>query len=90
LPVGPVDTRDEVPADDEARADDEAPADEVTVDDEVPADGEKIAGTDEEGPPVQAETDAETRTVAVAQPAAVSLALLTFMRPPCIPGRQRL
>jgi hypothetical protein len=40
--------------------------------------GEKIAGTDED-PPVQAVTDAEKTTVAVAQPAAVSLALLTFM-----------
>jgi hypothetical protein len=51
--------------------------------------GEKIAGTDEV-PPVQAVTDAERITVAVAQPAAVSLALLTFMGPPYIPGRQRL
>lgn len=64
--------------------------DEVPAVDEVPTDGEKIDGTDEEEPPVQAETDAEMRTVAVAQPAAVSLALLTFMRPPYIPGRQRL
>jgi hypothetical protein len=47
-------------------------------------DGEKIAGTDEVAP-VQAVTDAEKTTVAVAQPAAVSLALLTFMRPPYIP-----
>jgi len=51
-------------------------------------DGEKIAGTDEV-PPVQAVTDAEKTTVAVAQPAAVSLALLTFMRPPYTPGMQR-
>jgi hypothetical protein len=50
---------------------------------DAPAEGEKIAGTDEDGPPVQAETDADRRTVAVAQPAAVSLDLLTFMRPPC-------
>jgi hypothetical protein len=62
----------------------------VDTGDEMPADGEKIDGTDEDGPPVQAETDAETRMVAVAQPAAVSLALLTFMRPPCAPGRRRL
>ena len=52
-------------------------------------DGElKIGGTDEL-PPVQAVTEAEKTSVAVAQPAAVSLALLTFMRPPYIPGRQR-
>jgi hypothetical protein len=49
----------------------------------VPDPGEKIAGMDEEGPAVQAETDAERSTVAVAQPAAVSLTLLTLMRPPC-------
>ena len=42
----------------------------------------------EDGPDVQADTDADMRTVTVAQPAAVSLALLTFMRPPCIPGMQ--
>lgn len=51
-------------------------------------DGEKIAGTDEV-PPVQAVTDAEKTTVAVAQPAAVSLALLTFMWPPYIPRGQQ-
>lgn len=53
-------------------------------------DGEllKIGGTDELLP-VQAVTEAEKTSVAVAQPAAVSLALLTFMRPPYIPGRQR-
>jgi hypothetical protein len=51
-----------------------------------PTDGEKIAGTDEEPPPLQADTDPESRTVAVAQPTAVSLRLLTFMRPPCVPG----
>jgi hypothetical protein len=51
----------------------------------APTDGEKIAGTDEDGPPVQAETDADRRMVAVAQPAAVSLDLLTLMRPPCTP-----
>jgi hypothetical protein len=51
-------------------------------------DGEKIAGTDEVEP-VQAVTDTEKTTVAVAQPAAVSLALLTFIRPPVIPGGQR-
>jgi hypothetical protein len=50
--------------------------------------GEKIGGTDEV-PLVQAVTDAEKTTVAVAQPAAVSLALLTFMRPPYIPRGQR-
>ena len=58
------------------------------VADTVPVDGEKIAGIDEDCPDVQADTDADMRTVAVAQPAAVSLALLTFMRPPCIPGMQ--
>jgi hypothetical protein len=55
----------------------------------VPVDGEKIAGIDEDAPDVQADTDADMRTVAVTQPAAVSLALLTFMRPPCVPGMQR-
>jgi hypothetical protein len=55
-----------------------------------PTDGEKIDGTEEEPPPLQADTDPESRTVAAAQPTAVSLALLTFMRPPCIPGWQRL
>lgn len=48
-----------------------------------PSDGEKIAGTEEEPPPLQADTDPESRTVAAAQPTAVSLALLTLMRPPC-------
>ena len=50
-----------------------------------PTDGEKMAGT-EEPPPLQADTDPESRTVAAAQPTAVSLALLTLMRPPSIPG----
>ena len=54
-----------------------------------PTDGEKIAGTEEEPGPLQAATDPESRTVAAAQPTAVSLALLTFMRPPSIPGWQR-
>jgi hypothetical protein len=49
----------------------------------VPVEGEKIAGMDDEDPAVQAETDAERRRVAVAHPAAVSLDLLTLMRPPC-------
>jgi hypothetical protein len=49
----------------------------------VPADGEKIAGRDDEGPVEQAYTDAVRRRVAVALPAAVSLDLLTLMRPPC-------
>jgi hypothetical protein len=53
------------------------------VDPEVPVEGEKIAGMDEEATAVQAETDAERRRVAVAQPAAVSQDLLTLMRPPC-------
>jgi hypothetical protein len=60
--------------------------------DDVPAaleDCEKIGGIDEPGPVVQADTDADMRTVAVAQPAAVSLALLTFMRPPFIPVMQQ-
>lgn len=59
------------------------------VADTVPVDGEKIAGIDEDCPAVQADTDADMRTVTVTQPAAVSLALLTFMRPPYIPGMQR-
>jgi hypothetical protein len=58
------------------------------VADTVPDDGEKIAGIDEDGP-VQADTDPDMRTVTVAQPAAVSLALLTFMKPPFIPGMQQ-
>ena len=58
------------------------------VADTVPEDGEKIAGIDEDGP-VQADTDADMRTVTVTQPAAVSLALLTFMKPPYIPGMQQ-
>ncbi|MCW2929698.1 MAG: hypothetical protein JWM19_660 [Actinomycetia bacterium] len=58
------------------------------VADTVPEDGEKIAGIDEDGP-VQADTDTDMRTVTVAQPAAVSLALLTFMKPPYIPGMQQ-
>jgi hypothetical protein len=58
------------------------------VADTVPEDGEKIAGIDEVGP-VQADTDADMRTVTVAQPAAVSLALLTFMKPPYIPDMQQ-
>ena len=57
------------------------------VGDTVPEDGEKIAGIDE-ADPVQADTDADMRTVTVAQPAAVSLALLTFMKPPYIPVMQ--
>jgi hypothetical protein len=66
------------------------PAEAVDPDVAVSPDGEKIAGTDEEGLPLQAASGAERRTVAVAQPAAVSLALLTLMRPPCIPsGRRR-
>jgi hypothetical protein len=48
----------------------------------VPVDGAKIDGMDDEDPAVQAETDAERRRVAVAQPAAASLDLLTLMRPP--------
>jgi hypothetical protein len=48
----------------------------------------KIGGTDELLP-VQAVTEAEKTSIAVAQPAAVSLALLTFMRPPYIPGGRR-
>jgi hypothetical protein len=51
-----------------------------------PTEGEKIAGTEEEPPPLQADTDPVSRTVAAAQPTAVSLALLAFIRPPCIPG----
>ena len=51
-------------------------------------DGVKIRGSDEAPPPVQAVIETEKTTVAVAQPAAVSLALLTFMRPPFIPGGQ--
>jgi hypothetical protein len=52
----------------------------------VPTDGEKIDGTEDEPPPLQADTDPESRRVPAAQPAAVSLALLTFIRPPCLPG----
>jgi hypothetical protein len=51
----------------------------------APAEGEKIDGT-EDVPPVQAVSIAEQKTVMVTQPAAVSLALLTFMRPPYIPA----
>jgi hypothetical protein len=58
------------------------------VADTVPEEGEKIDGIDEDGP-VQADTDPDMRTVTVAQPAAVSLALLTFMKPPFIPGMQQ-
>jgi len=58
------------------------------VGDTVPEDGEKIDGIDDDAPDVQADTDADMRTVTVAQPAAVSLALLTFMRPPYIPDMQ--
>ncbi|HEY6792764.1 MAG TPA: hypothetical protein VI365_36180 [Trebonia sp.] len=58
------------------------------VADTAPEDGEKIAGIDEDGP-VQAASDPDIRTVTVAQPAAVSLALLTFMKPPLIPGMQQ-
>jgi hypothetical protein len=53
-----------------------------------PTEGEKIAGT-EEPPPLQADTDPESRTAAAVQPTAVSLALLAFIRPPCIPGWRR-
>ena len=52
-------------------------------------DAVKMGGSTEDDGPVQAEADAETRTVMVAQPAAVSLALLTFMRPPRTHSRQR-
>ena len=53
-------------------------------------DGEKIAGTLDDGEPVQAETVAETRTIKVAQLSRASRGLLpalaevmrTFMRPP--------
>ena len=55
----------------------------------MPEDGEKIAGIDEDAPEVQADTDADSRTVTVAQPAAVRRALLTFMKPPYIPGTQQ-
>jgi len=55
----------------------------------VPEEGEKIAGIDEDPPEVQADTDADSRTVTVAQPAAVSRALLPFMKPPYIPGTQQ-
>jgi hypothetical protein len=58
------------------------------VGDTVPEDGEKIDGIDDDAPDVQADTDADMRTVTVAQPAAVSLALLTFMKPPYIPDMQ--
>jgi hypothetical protein len=60
------------------------------VDADAPEDWEKIGGIDPVGPVEQADTDAETRTVTVAQPAAVSLALLTFMRPPCVPSMRWL
>jgi hypothetical protein len=56
----------------------------------VPTDGEKIEGTVEPPPPLQADTDAESRTVTAAQPAAVSLALLALIGPPCVPGWRRL
>jgi len=69
----------DVPCDDEGTVAVPLPtavgADAVVVD---PTDGEKIAGT-EEPPPLQADTDPESRTVAAAQPTAVSLALLTCM-----------
>jgi hypothetical protein len=55
----------------------------------APTEGEKIDGTEEEPPPLQADTDPESRTVAAAQPTAVSLPLLTLMRPPRLPGWQR-
>jgi hypothetical protein len=53
-------------------------------------DGEKIAGTLDDGAPVQAETAAATRTIKVAQPRTASRGLLaglaevmrTFMEPP--------
>jgi hypothetical protein len=57
--------------------------------DAVPEEGEKIAGIEEDAPEVQADTDTDSRTVTVAQPAAVSRALLTFMKPPYIPGTQQ-
>jgi hypothetical protein len=53
-------------------------------------DGEKIAGTLDDGAPVQAETAVATRTIKVAQPRTASRGLLaglaevmrTFMEPP--------
>jgi hypothetical protein len=50
--------------------------------------GEKIDGTDDVAL-VQAVSSAERTTVRVTQPAAVSVARLTFMRPPYISGGQR-
>jgi hypothetical protein len=72
-----------VPDDDDDDDDDEDP------DDEDP-DDEKIAGTVDDGEPVQAETVAATRTIKVAQLRTASRGLLaglaevmrTFMEPP--------
>jgi hypothetical protein len=93
-PVTPVPLPDEVfalPVDPPTCGEGEPPAVplyRLEVADTVPEDGEKIAGIDED-PPVQAATDTDMRTVTVTQPAAVSLALPTFMRPPYIPGIQQ-
>ena len=59
-------------------------------DDDEDPDGEKIAGTLDDGAPVQAETAAATRTIKVAQPRTASRGLLaglaevmrTLMEPP--------
>jgi hypothetical protein len=68
-----------------------AEAFEVAVpDDDDDVDGEKIAGTLDDGEPVQAETVAATMTIKVAQPRTASRGLLaglaevmrTFMEPP--------
>jgi hypothetical protein len=77
-------------------ADEVAVPDEADVDDPaVPADpDEKIAGTLDDGVPVQAETAAETRTIKVAHHSTVSRGLLTvlaevmrtFISPPQMPG----
>jgi hypothetical protein len=55
----------------------------------VDPDGEKIAGTLDDGEPVQAETATATRTIKAAQPRTASRGLLaglavmrTFMEPP--------
>jgi hypothetical protein len=93
-PVAPVPLPDEVfalPVDPPTCGEGEPPAVplyRLEVADTVPEDGEKIAGIDED-PPVQADTDTDMRTVTVTQPAAVSLALPTFMRPPYIPDIQQ-
>lgn len=67
-----------------------AEAFEVAVPDDEDPDGEKIAGTLDDGEPVQAETATATRTIKVAQPRTASRGLLagltdvmrTFMEPP--------